>query len=126
MLEVRDLRVVYPNGFEALRSVSLRVREGEIVALTGRSGAGKSTLLRCLNGMQRPTSGQILLDETRKLNVGLGISDSRLEFRIEAFNLLNRSNFGSPNGNRSATDFGTIRSLSTTPRQIQLGAKVYF
>jgi hypothetical protein len=40
--------------------------------------------------------------------------------------VLNKSNFGSPNSNRSATDFGTIRTLSTTPRQIQLGVKVYF
>jgi outer membrane receptor protein involved in Fe transport len=59
-------------------------------------------------------------------NVGLGERDTRLEFRVEAFNVLNRSNFGSPNGNRSSTDFGTIRTLSTTPRQIQLGVKVYF
>jgi len=54
---------VYPNGFEALRTVSMGVGEGEIVALIGRSGAGKSTLLRCLNGMQRPTSGQVMLDD---------------------------------------------------------------
>ena len=58
--------------------------------------------------------------------IGLGFRDSRLEFRVEAFNVLNRSNFGSPNGNRSSTDFGTIRTLSTTPRQIQLGVKMYF
>ena len=57
---------------------------------------------------------------------GLGISDSRLEFRIEAFNALNKTNFGAPNGNRSSTDFGTIRTLSTSPRQIQLGVKVDF
>ena len=58
--------------------------------------------------------------------IGLGVQDMRLEFRIEAFNALNKTNFGAPNGNRSSTDFGTIRSLSTTPRQIQLGVKVYF
>jgi hypothetical protein len=57
---------------------------------------------------------------------GLGLGDSRLEFRIEAFNALNKTNFGAPNGNRSSTDFGTIRTLSTTPRQIQLGVKVDF
>ena len=54
------------------------------------------------------------------------VGRSRLEFRVEAFNLLNRSNFNPPNGNRSATSFGTITSLSTTPRQIQLGVKVDF
>ena len=59
-------------------------------------------------------------------SVGLGISDTKLEFRVEAFNALNKTNFGAPNGNRSSTDFGTIRSLSTTPRQIQLGIKLYF
>ena len=57
---------------------------------------------------------------------GLGLGDSRLEFRIEAFNALNKTNFGAPNGNRSSTDFGTIRTLSTPPRQIQLGVKVDF
>jgi phosphonate transport system ATP-binding protein len=62
LLEVRDLRLVYPNGYEALRSVSLTVREGELVAIVGRSGAGKSTLLRCINGLERPTAGSVLLD----------------------------------------------------------------
>ena len=40
--------------------------------------------------------------------------------------MLNKTNFGAPNGNRSSTDFGTITTLATTPRQIQLGVKVYF
>lgn len=57
---------------------------------------------------------------------GLGIGQSRLEVRVEAFNVLNRTNFGAPNGNRSSTVFGTIRSLATTPRQIQLGLRVSF
>jgi hypothetical protein len=57
---------------------------------------------------------------------GLGVGMARLEVRVEAFNVLNRSNFGAPNGNRSATTFGTITSLSTTPRQIQLGLRFSF
>jgi hypothetical protein len=67
-----------------------------------------------------------LMDLGLHKSVGLGISEMRLEFRVEAFNVLNKTNFGAPNGNRSSTDFGTIRSLSTTPRQIQLGVKLYF
>jgi phosphonate transport system ATP-binding protein len=61
MLEIANLRVVYANGYEALKSVSLAVNDGEIVALIGRSGAGKSTILRCINGIQPVTSGSIVL-----------------------------------------------------------------
>lgn len=62
MLEIHDLRMVYPNGFEAIRSASFTVRDGEIVGLIGRSGSGKSTLLRCVNGLQRPTAGRVVID----------------------------------------------------------------
>lgn len=61
-LEVHDLRVVYENGNEALKSISFTAEKGELIAVIGRSGAGKSTLLRCINGMQAPTGGRIILD----------------------------------------------------------------
>ena len=62
MLDIRDVRVVYPNGFEAVRRANLLVGRGEIVALIGRSGAGKTTLLRAINGLQPITSGSVHLD----------------------------------------------------------------
>lgn len=62
MLEVTDLRVVYQNGNEALKSITFSAEKGELIGVIGRSGAGKSTLLRCINGMQKPTSGSIVLD----------------------------------------------------------------
>ena len=61
-LDIRDLRVVYGNGTEALKSVSFSAKQDEIIAVIGRSGAGKSTLLRTINGLQPVTSGSIVLD----------------------------------------------------------------
>jgi hypothetical protein len=56
---------------------------------------------------------------------GLGRQQTRLEARIEAFNLFNTTNFGPANGNRSASSFGAISSTFPA-RQIQLGLKLYF
>ncbi|TIT98758.1 MAG: ATP-binding cassette domain-containing protein, partial [Mesorhizobium sp.] len=46
----------------ALDGVSLTVRKGEILGIIGRSGAGKSTLIRCLNGLERPGSGEVFIE----------------------------------------------------------------
>jgi ABC-type phosphate/phosphonate transport system ATPase subunit len=48
MLKISDLRVVYPNGNEALKSISFSARKGDIIGIIGRSGAGKSTPLRVI------------------------------------------------------------------------------
>ena len=58
MLEIQDLDVRY-GGIRALRGISLKVEEGEIVALLGANGAGKTTTLRAISGLVRATSGQI-------------------------------------------------------------------
>jgi len=52
------------HGVEALKGVSLDIPKGTFVALMGPSGCGKSTLLNCIAGIDRPTSGSIILDET--------------------------------------------------------------
>ncbi len=77
-LEVRDVSVSY-GGIRALRDISLRVEEGEIVALLGSNGAGKTTTLRAISGLV-PYSGSIVFDgkELRKsspdhiVRLGLG------------------------------------------------------
>lgn len=66
ILQVRDLNYIYSAGtpFEhkALDNVSFSVERGEFVGIIGHTGSGKSTLLQQLNGLLRPTSGQVLLD----------------------------------------------------------------
>ena len=50
------------NEVRALEDVSIEVRAGEIFGVIGLSGAGKSTLVRCINLLERPTSGQVVID----------------------------------------------------------------
>ncbi|MCA1186777.1 MULTISPECIES: ATP-binding cassette domain-containing protein [unclassified Saccharopolyspora] len=60
LLEARELTKRY-GGVEALRGASFTVHPGEVVALIGDNGAGKSTLVKCLSGVERPDSGQVLI-----------------------------------------------------------------
>lgn len=93
MIAVHDLRMVFPNGHEALRQVSVEVTHGEFVCIIGRSGAGKSTLLRCINGLLTPTSGAVTINgvpltgasarERRRLQRSIG-------FIYQEFNLVER------------------------------------
>jgi putative ABC transport system ATP-binding protein len=72
ILEAHDLVKRYPlrsGSVEALRGVSLSVAKGEFVAIMGTSGSGKSTMLHLLGGLDRPTSGEVVID---------GINISRL------------------------------------------------
>ena len=64
VLEGRDLTKVYgrhKTAFHALRGVSFRLEDGEILGLAGESGSGKSTILKLISGLEPPTSGSILL-----------------------------------------------------------------
>lgn len=65
MIEISNLTKIYgsdPQEVTALKEVSLSIRKGEIFGIIGLSGAGKSTLIRCINMLERPTQGTIMVD----------------------------------------------------------------
>ena len=59
LLKIDGLTKTYENGFQALKSVNLEVKEGEILALLGPNGAGKTTLISAVCGLTNVTSGSI-------------------------------------------------------------------
>jgi energy-coupling factor transport system ATP-binding protein len=83
-LELRDVSYVYGGGtpFEAhaLNSINLTIESGSITGIIGHTGSGKSTLVRLFNGLERPTSGTVLLDGadiwTEPKNIG------KIRFRV--------------------------------------------
>lgn len=76
MITLENVTKVYGNKTQvkALNGISLSVKAGEIFGIIGKSGAGKSTLVRCINMLERPTSGKVIIDE-RDMTT---LSDSRL------------------------------------------------
>ena len=97
MIEISDLHKVYPDRransspVEALRGIDLTVKRGEIFGVVDQSGAGKSTLIRCINLLERPTSGSILVDGqdlTKLADRGLRAARHGIGMIFQHFNLL--------------------------------------
>ena len=83
MISLKNVSKIYKTGeveYRALDGIDLEIKEGEFVVILGPSGAGKSTLLNLLGGMDRPTDGQIIINDTDISN----FSDKQLtKFRAE-------------------------------------------
>jgi putative ABC transport system ATP-binding protein len=98
VVDMRDIRRVYRSGrlhVDALRGVDLHIGRGEFVAIVGPSGSGKSTLMHIIGCLDRPTSGDYLLDGVRVSGLsddGLAAVRSRtIGFVFQSFNLLSRT-----------------------------------
>ena len=97
ILEVNGLRKVYTTRFggasvEALKNINFSVENGEYVAIMGESGSGKTTLLNILAGLDKPTSGSVLLDGKDLASIReadrAAFRRDHLGFVFQEFNLL--------------------------------------
>jgi len=70
-IEVSDIYFTYPTGVEALKGVSLTIKDGEFVAIMGQNGAGKTTLVKNFNGLLRPSKGKVVVDGVSTKNVSV-------------------------------------------------------
>jgi len=94
MLEINNLKKIYPGDVLALDNVSFKVEPGEFLAVIGLSGSGKSTLLRCINRLVEPTEGEIIWNG---MDITQASQDEMLRIRrkigmvFQHFNLVSRS-----------------------------------
>ena len=93
-IEIRGLSKIYPipgGEVHALTNINLTIEKGDIYGIIGMSGAGKSTLIRCLNRLDTPTDGQILIDGENILAMDkkqLRATRRRMAMIFQQFNLL--------------------------------------
>ena len=62
MIQVENLQKSYNKGLQVLRQVNATINKGQVISIIGPSGTGKSTFLRCLNLLETPTGGKIIVD----------------------------------------------------------------
>ena len=88
MLEVKNLKKKFGNNI-VLNGIDLKVEKGDRLAIIGPSGCGKSTLLRCLNMIERPTSGKVIFEGIDLTKKGIDMSKMRKKIGMvfQQFNL---------------------------------------
>ena len=62
-VNINSVSFTYPDGTAAIDNISLSIEKGEKVAIVGQNGAGKTTAVKMMNGLLKPTSGDIVIDD---------------------------------------------------------------
>ena len=90
VISIKDLSKSF-GDHEVLRKIDIDVHSGEVICIVGSSGSGKSTLLRCINKLEKQTSGKILYHDKEVRNVQRDINDyrSKVGMVFQSFNLFN-------------------------------------
>ena len=94
MIEFHNVSKRYPNGFEALKDINLKIGQGEFVAVIGLSGAGKSTLIRTINRMHDITEGTLTVDGINVMELqgkSLRAFRRKIGMIFQSFNLITRT-----------------------------------
>ena len=94
MIEFQNVSKRYPNGFEALKDINLKIEQGEFVAVIGLSGAGKSTLIRTINRMHDISEGALTVDGTNVMELqgkSLRAFRRKIGMIFQSFNLITRT-----------------------------------
>ena len=143
MIQIRNLSKIYENSrgerAEVLKNIDLTIEDGDIYGIVGLSGAGKSTLVRCINLLERPTSGAVYLngeDVTKVSSSRLRVLRRRVAMIFQQFNLLQQRTvlqnvelagelYGDKNRTRKAEELlksvGLGDKLSAYPSQLSGG-----
>lgn len=108
ILETRNLKKSF-GKLEVLKGISTEIRRGEVVSIIGPSGGGKSTFLRCLNLLEKPTSGKIIFDGTdicdKRQNKNIDLHRQKMGMVFQQFNLFN--------------NMDVMRNLTVAPMRIK-------
>jgi len=99
IISLRDIKKNFfigtPNELKVLKGINLDVYEGEFVAIVGQSGSGKSTLMNIIGALDRPTSGEYILDEVDVIKAKdselSGIRNKKIGFVFQTYNLISKT-----------------------------------
>ncbi|MNW39345.1 Arginine transport ATP-binding protein ArtM [compost metagenome] len=93
IIEVMDLTMSY-GEHQVLNSINVAINKSEVVVIIGPSGSGKSTLLRCLNGLEKPQYGEVIIDGQSLMDSSVNISSVRANIGMvfQQFNLFPHMN----------------------------------